>query len=154
LFDPSSEENASVKTYNAKPGEVERRWYVVDANGQILGRLASFIATRLRGKHKAAFTPYVDTGDFIIVVNADKVKLTGKKLTDKLYQHHTGYMGGLKTISARDLLAKKPQRVVELAVKRMLPNSSLGRSQFMKLKVYAGDKHPHEAQQPTPLQIS
>lgn len=143
-----------MKTYNAKPGEVERGWFVVDASGQVLGRLASFVATRLRGKHKPAFTPHVDTGDFIIVVNAQKVKLTGKKLTDKLYQRHTGYMGGLKEINARDMLAKHPERVVELAVKRMLPNTSLGRAQLRKLKVYAGDKHPHEAQQPTPLQVS
>jgi large subunit ribosomal protein L13 len=143
-----------VKTYNAKPGEVERKWFVVDAEGQILGRLASFVATRLRGKHKATFTPHTDTGDFIIIVNAEKVRLTGKKMTDKLYQHHTGYMGGLKTINARDLLQKKPARVLELAVKRMLPATSLGRSQLRKLKVYAGGKHPHEAQQPEPLRIS
>ncbi len=143
-----------MKTYNAKPGEVERKWYVVDAEGQVLGRLASFVAARLRGKHKAIYTPHTDTGDFVIIVNAEKIRLTGKKLTDKLYQHHTGYMGGLKTINARDLLQKKPQRVVELAVKRMLPSSSLGRAQFKKLKVYSGSKHPHEAQQPEPLQVS
>lgn len=143
-----------MKTYNAKPGEVERKWYVVDAEGMVLGRLASFVAARLRGKHKAAFTPYVDTGDFIIIVNADKIRLTGKKMTDKLYQHHTTYMGGLRTINARDLLVKKPERVVELAVKRMLPANSLGRAQYRKLKVYAGTAHPHEAQQPVPLQVS
>jgi len=143
-----------VKTYNAKPGEVERKWYVVDAEGMVLGRLASFVASRLRGKHKAAFTPYVDTGDFIIIVNAEKVRLTGKKMTDKLYHHHTTYMGGLRTINARDLLVKKPERVVELAVKRMLPANSLGRAQYRKLKVYAGTAHPHEAQQPVPLQVS
>lgn len=143
-----------MKTYNAKPGEVERKWYVVDAEGMVLGRLASFVASRLRGKHKAAFTPYVDTGDFIIIVNAEKVRLTGKKMTDKLYHHHTTYMGGLRTINARDLLVKKPERVVELAVKRMLPANSLGRAQYRKLKVYAGTAHPHEAQQPVPLQVS
>jgi large subunit ribosomal protein L13 len=143
-----------LKTYNAKPGEVERKWFVVDASGQVLGRLASFVAARLRGKHKAVFTPHTDTGDFIIVVNAAKVRLTGNKLTDKLYQHHTGYMGGLKTINARDLLAKKPERVLELAVKRMLPATSLGRAQMRKLKVYAGEQHPHEAQQPEPLRVS
>jgi large subunit ribosomal protein L13 len=140
-----------LKSFNAKPGEVERNWFVVDANGHVLGRLASFVAARLRGKHKAIFTPHCDTGDFIVIVNAEKIRLTGKKLTDKLYRHHTTYMGGLKTINAQDLLKTKPERLLELAVKRMLPNTVLGRNQFRKLKVYAGSTHPHEAQQPQPL---
>jgi large subunit ribosomal protein L13 len=143
-----------VKTYNAKPEDVERGWYVVDAREQVLGRLASFVAARLRGKHKATFTPHVDTGDFIIVVNASQIRLTGNKLNDKLYHRHTGYIGGLKTVTAKEMLAKKPERVVELAVKRMLPNSPLGRSQLRKLKVYPGAEHPHEAQKPEVLKIS
>jgi large subunit ribosomal protein L13 len=132
----------------AKPHEVERKWYVVDAKGKTLGRLASEVATILRGKHKPTYTPHVDTGDFVIVINASQVELTGKKLQKKIYYRHSGYPGGLKAISAGDLRATKPERMIELAVKGMLPKTKLGRAQFKKLKVYAGPEHPHQAQQP------
>jgi large subunit ribosomal protein L13 len=135
-------------TYMAKPHEVERKWYVVDAKGKTLGRLASEVATILRGKHKPTYTPHVDTGDFVIVINASQVELTGKKLQKKIYYRHSGYPGGLKAISAGDLRATKPERMIELAVKGMLPKTKLGRQQFKKLKVYAGPEHPHQAQQP------
>jgi large subunit ribosomal protein L13 len=135
-------------TYMAKPHEVERKWYVVDAKGKTLGRLASEVATILRGKHKPTYTPHVDTGDFVIVINASQVELTGKKLQKKIYYRHSGYPGGLKAISAGDLRATKPERMIELAVKGMLPKTKLGRAQFKKLKVYAGPEHPHQAQQP------
>ncbi len=141
------------KTFSAKPAEVKRDWYVVDAAGKTLGRLASEIASRLRGKHKAEFTPHVDTGDYIIVVNAEKVHVSGRKSTDKMYYHHTGYPGGIKGISFDKLIAKAPQRVLEIAVKGMLPKNSLGRAMFSKLKVYAGPEHTHAAQQPKPLEI-
>jgi len=137
-----------VKTYSAKKGEVERNWVVVDAEGQVLGRLASRIALILRGKDKPVFTPHVDTGDFVVVVNADKVVLSGKKLDDKVYYWHSGYPGGIKGIKAKDLLEKKPEELVRKAVKGMLPKNKLGRKIFGKLKVYAGPDHPHEAQQP------
>ncbi|MDD5712345.1 MAG: 50S ribosomal protein L13 [Smithellaceae bacterium] len=142
-----------MKTYFAKKGEVARDWYVVDGDGQVLGRLASEIARRLRGKHKPVYTPYTDTGDFIIVVNAEKVVLTGKKLTDKVYSHHSGYPGGIKQITAGKLLEKKPEEVLRTAVKGMLPKNTLGRAMLKKLKIYAGPDHDHEAQLPRSLTI-
>ncbi|MCP4210105.1 50S ribosomal protein L13 [Candidatus Marimicrobium litorale] len=142
-----------MKTYSAKAEEVARDWYVVDAADMTLGRLASAIAHRLRGKHKAEYTPHVDTGDYIVVVNAEKVKVTGAKTTDKMYHHHTGYPGGLKSISFEKLIDKAPERVIQGAVKGMLPRNPLGRAMFKKLKVYAGSEHPHAAQQPQALNI-
>lgn len=139
------------KTFVAKPHEVERKWYVVDAKGKTLGRLATQLATILRGKHKPIYTPHVDTGDFVIVVNADKVNLTGKKLRDKIYYHHSLYPGGLKSIRAGELRAKNPERMIRLAVWGMLPHNRLGRKLIKKLKVYAGPEHPHAAQQPEVL---
>jgi large subunit ribosomal protein L13 len=141
------------KTYVPKKGDIERAWWIVDASGMTLGRLSTVVASHLRGKHKPVFTTYEDTGDHVIVVNADKVRLTGNKLNDKLYRHHTLYPGGLKEIAAGKLMKSHPDRVIELAVKGMLPKGSLGRSMGRKLKVYAGSKHPHEAQQPKPLAI-
>jgi large subunit ribosomal protein L13 len=141
-------------TYSAKPHEVERKWFVVDATGQPLGRLASQIAHRLRGKHKAVFTPHVDTGDFIVVVNAEKVGLTGNKRAQKIYYRHTGYPGGIRSTSFEKMIAEKPTRVIELAVKGMLPKGPLGRDMYRKLRVYAGPEHRHIAQQPTPLTLS
>ncbi|MCP1146438.1 50S ribosomal protein L13 [Lysinibacillus endophyticus] len=135
-------------TFLAKGQEVERKWLVVDAEGQTLGRLASEVASILRGKHKPTFTPNVDTGDFVIVINADKIHLTGNKLEDKLYRHHTMFAGGLKTRTAGEMLEKYPTRMIELAVKGMLPKNSLGRKMFGKLHVYAGAEHPHAAQKP------
>ncbi len=135
-------------TYMAKPGSVERKWYVIDAAGQRVGRLAAEIASILRGKHKPEFTPHVDVGDFVVVINAEKVVFTGKKLQDKMYYRHSGYPGGLKTTSAAQMLEKHPERVLEMAVKGMLPHNSLGADQYRKLKVYAGPDHPHAAQQP------
>jgi large subunit ribosomal protein L13 len=142
-----------MNTYMAKPALVERKWYVVDAAGKTLGRLASEVAQILRGKHKPTFTPHIDTGDFVVIINAKQVKLTGKKLTDKMYYRHSGYPGGLREMTAGQMLEKRPERVIELAVKGMLPKGSLGRQQLKKLKVYAGEKHPHEAQQPVVLDI-
>ena len=142
-----------MKTYSAKGGEVAQDWFVVDATDKTLGRLASEIAHRLRGKHKPEFTPHVDTGDYIVVINAEKVKVTGSKRTDKMYHRHTGYPGGLKSVSFEKLIEKAPERVLEGAVKGMLPRNPLGRAMFRKLKVYAGDAHPHAAQQPQPLQL-
>ena len=142
-----------MKTYSAKPTEVDRKWYVVDANECILGRLASFVAIRLRGKHKPIYTPHVDTGDNIIVINANKVALTGKKWNEKLYYRHSGYMGGLKSMTAKQLLQKRPEDLVIRAVRGMLPKNSLGRMMLKKLKVYAGPEHPHVAQQPERLQL-
>jgi large subunit ribosomal protein L13 len=142
-----------MRTFSAKAHEVNRDWYVVDADGKTLGRLASEIARRLRGKHKPEFTPHVDTGDYIIVVNADKVHVTGRKASDKMYHHHTGYIGNLKSISFEKLQARAPGRVIEIAVKGMLPKNSLGRAMFRKLKVYAGPEHQHSAQQPKTLEI-
>ena len=141
-----------MKTYTAKPTEVESKWYVVDANGCVLGRLASFVATRLRGKHKPVYTPHVDTGDHIIVINADKIALTGRKWDEKLYYRHSGYVGGLKSITAKKLLEKRPEDLVMHAVRGMLPKNRLGRKMFKKLKVYAGSEHPHVAQEPETLQ--
>jgi large subunit ribosomal protein L13 len=143
-----------MKTYVPRQGEVTRRWWLVDAEGLTLGRLATVVASRLRGKHKASFTPFLDTGDHVIVVNAAKVVLTGRKRTDKIYRRHTGYPGGLKEIAAGDQLAKAPERVIEWAVRGMLPKGPLGRRMSRKLKVYAGATHPHEAQAPAPLPIA
>lgn len=142
-----------MKTFSAKPHEVRREWLVVDAAGKTLGRLSSEIARRLRGKHKPEFTPHVDTGDYIVVINAEKVAVTGSKMSDKVYYHHTGYIGHLKSITLEKQLQKHPERVIQTAVKGMLPKNPLGRAMFKKLKVYAGDKHPHEAQQPRALDI-
>jgi large subunit ribosomal protein L13 len=142
-----------VKTYHAKPGEVEREWLVVDATDVTLGRLASEIAQILKGKRKPQYTPHVDTGDFVIVVNASKINLTGNKLTDKEYFRHSGFPGGLKSQTLGDLLAKDPRRVVERAVKGMLPKNTLGRAMGMKLKVYAGPEHPHAAQKPRQITL-
>ncbi len=142
-----------MKTYLTPVKEIEKKWFVVDVEGKVLGRIASEIATRLRGKHKPTYSTFMDNGDIIVVVNAEKVKLTGKKLTDKVYYHHTGYMGGIKGISAEDLLEKKPTDLIFKAVKGMLPKNSLGRTQLKKLKVYAGTEHPHEAQQPEKLEL-
>ena len=137
-----------MKTYSAKPLEVERKWYVIDATDMVLGRLATVAANLLRGKTKPEYTPNVDTGDFVIIINADKVVVTGKKETEKLYRHHTGYMGGLKTVNFRTLMEKDPTMAVKKAVKGMLPHNTLGDEQLKKLKVYAGSEHPHAAQQP------
>jgi len=142
-----------MKTYSAKPKEVPQNWLVVDADGQTLGRMATEIASRLRGKHKAEFTPHVDTGDYVVVINAEKVQVTGKKDTDKKYHAYSGYPGGLRTVSFRELQDKTPEKIVKLAVKGMLPRTPLGRAMFKKLKVYAGSEHPHGAQQPQPLHI-
>jgi len=142
-----------MKTYSAKKDEIDRKWLLVDAEDKVLGRMATEIARILRGKHKAVFTPHVDTGDFIVVVNADKIRLTGKKLTDKVYYHHTGYTGNLKMTTARNLLEKKPEEVLRHAVRGMLPKNHLGRELLKKLKIYAGPEHPHEAQKPQPLEL-
>jgi len=142
-----------MKTFSAKPETVQHDWYVVDAADKTLGRLASDIATRLRGKHKPEYTPHVDTGDYIVVVNAEKVRVTGKKATNKMYYHHTGFPGGIKSISFEKLVDKAPTRALEKAVKGMLPKGPLGRAMYSKLKVYAGDAHPHAAQQPQALTI-
>ena len=141
------------KTYMAKENEVAKKWYVVDAEGLVLGRLASEIAMRLRGKHKAIFTPHNDTGDFIIVVNADKVRLTGRKMDQKMYYRHSGFIGGLKEVVAKTLLIRKPTEMLTLAVRGMLPKNSLGRRQLKKLKIYAGGEHPHSAQKPETLEL-
>jgi large subunit ribosomal protein L13 len=143
-----------MKTFSAKPLEVSREWYVVDATDKIVGRLATEIALRLRGKHKPEFTPHVDTGDFVIVVNAEKIALTGKKMTQKTYFRHSGYPGGTTFTTVEQMLAKQPERVVELAVKGMLPKNTLGRQMFRKLNVYAGAQHPHAAQKPEVLEIN
>ena len=140
-----------MKTYMANPDKIERKWYVVDAEGQTLGRLSAEIAKVLRGKNKPVFTPHVDTGDYVIVVNADKVKVTGKKLEQKIYYHHSDYVGGMKETTLREMLNKKPERVIELAVKGMLPKGPLGRQMMTKLHVYAGAEHGHEAQKPEVL---
>ena len=142
-----------MKTYVAKPQTVTREWCVVDATDKTLGRLASEVASRLRGKHKPEYTPHVDTGDHIVVVNAEKIRVTGNKLKDKVYYRHTGYIGNLKSISLEKQLEKRPERVIQAAVKGMLPRNPLGRAMFKKLHVYAGPDHPHAAQQPTELDI-
>ena len=140
-------------TYSAKQSDNTDKWYVVDAEGAILGRLASLIASRLRGKHNPLFTPHVDTGDSVIVINADKIALTGRKLEQKRYYRHSGYIGSLKTITAKKLLEKKPEDLIRFAVKGMLPKNRLGAKLFKKLKVYAGDKHPHDAQMPEVMEL-
>jgi large subunit ribosomal protein L13 len=142
-----------MKTHSTKPSEIERQWYVVDAEGQTLGRLASEIAKILKGKHKPIYAPNLDTGDFVIVVNAKKVHVTGRKMDQKLYYRHSGYPGGLKSITLREQLSKHPTRVIRSAVRGMLPHNRLGRSMLRKLKVYAGDSHPHAAQEPKPLEL-
>lgn len=142
-----------MKTFSAKTHEVKRDWFVIDASELVLGRLATEIARRLRGKHKAEYTPHVDTGDFIIVTNAEKVRVTGRKFKDKTYYHHTGHPGGIKSTTFDKLQGKHPERIIELAVKGMLPKNPLGREMYRKLKVYAGNEHPHTAQQPLQLQI-
>ncbi|MCY4356265.1 MAG: 50S ribosomal protein L13 [Gammaproteobacteria bacterium] len=142
-----------MKTYSAKQNEVPRNWLLVNAEGQTLGRMASAIASRLRGKHKAEYTPNVDTGDFVVVVNAEKVKVTGKKTTDKVYHSHSGYPGGLKSITFNELQQKSPEKIIRLAVKGMLPRTPLGRAMFRKLKVYAGSEHPHASQQPKAINL-
>ncbi len=142
-----------MKTFSAKPASVKRDWFVVDADGKTLGRMATEIARRLRGKHKAEYTPHVDTGDYIVVINAEKVIVTGKKATDKIYYRHTGYPGGIKEINFEKLQAIKPEMIIEKAVKGMLPRNPLGRAMFRKLKVYAGNEHNHAAQQPQTLEV-
>jgi len=142
-----------MKTYQAKKEELEHQWYLVNAEGKVLGRLATKLADLLRGKTKPTYTPHLDTGDFVVVVNAGKVALTGRKIKDKIYYHYTGYPGGIKEISAEKLLAKKPTEMIRIAVKGMLPKNSLGRQMLRKLKLYAGPNHPHEAQKPIPLEI-
>ena len=143
----------AMKTYSAKSSDVERKWWIVDLEGKTVGRAASEIATLLRGKHKPTFTPHVDTGDFVVCINADKVVFTGNKLDQKNYYHHSGYPGGLKSITAKDLLEKDPTAVIQAAVKGMLPKNKLGRQVIKKLKVYAADTHPHEAQKPETYEL-
>ena len=144
-----------MKTYSAKPGDIERKWFVIDAEGVVLGRLASIVAMRLRGKHKPMYTPHIDCGDHIVIINADKVQLTGNKLADKTYYRHTGYPGGIRSTTAGKILdGKHPERVVEKAVQRMIPKGPFGRQVLRKLKVYAGAEHPHEAQQPEFLDVA
>ena len=140
-----------MQTYMANPDKIERKWYLVDADGCTLGRLASGVASVLRGKNKPQFTPHVDTGDYVIIVNADKIKVTGKKLEQKIYYNHSDYVGGMRETTLKEMLAKKPERVIELAVKGMLPKGPLGRSMYTKLFVYAGPEHKHEAQKPEAL---
>jgi len=142
-----------MKTYLTPVKEIERNWLLVDADGKVLGRLATEIASRLRGKHKPTYSTFIDNGDFIVVVNADKIRLTGNKWEDKEYHHHTSYMGGLKTATAREMMEKKPTEIIRLAVQGMLPKNTLGRAQLKKLKIYAGTEHPHVAQQPTVLEL-
>ena len=143
-----------MKTISAKADDVKRDWFLVDADGKTLGRLATEIARRLRGKHKAIYTPHVDTGDYIVVINAEKVRVSGNKAKDKIYYRHSGYMGGLKETNFNDMIERSPERVIEIAVKGMLPRNPLGREMYRKLKVYAGAQHQHAAQQPQPLEIN
>lgn len=142
-----------MKTFSAKTQDVKRDWYLVDADGKTLGRIASEIARRLRGKHKAEFTPHVDTGDYIVVINAEKVRVSGRKTTDKMYHHHTGYMGNMRSFSFQKMIERAPERVLTEAVKGMLPKNPLGRAMLGKLKVYAGPNHTHQAQQPQALEL-
>ena len=150
---PQELEERTVKTYYAKPGEVEREWLLIDGEDQVLGRVAAKAAHILRGKHKPQYTPHVDTGDFVIIVNADKIRVTGNKAKDKKYYRHSGFPGGLKSESFEEAMAKHPERVIEHAVKGMLPKNTLGRAQGMKLKVYAGPDHPHAAQKPRKIEL-
>jgi len=142
-----------MKTYQAKKEEVEHKWYLVNAEGKVLGRLSTELVKILKGKNKPTYTPHMDTGDFVVVVNAGKVTLTGKKMKDKIYYHHTGYPGGIKEMNAEKLLAKKPTEMIRMAVKGMLPKNSLGRQMLRKLKIYAGSSHPHEAQKPISIEL-
>ncbi|MGZ3494661.1 MAG: 50S ribosomal protein L13, partial [Thermodesulfobacteriota bacterium] len=142
-----------MKTYQAKKEELDPKWYLVNGEGKVLGRLSTELVKVLKGKNKPTYTPHMDTGDFVVVVNAGKVTLTGKKMKDKIYYHHTGYPGGIKEMNAEKLLAKKPTEMIRMAVKGMLPKNSLGRQMLRKLKIYAGPNHPHEAQKPVPLEI-
>ena len=142
-----------MKTFSAKPADVRRDWYVVDATGKTLGRLSTELARRLRGKHKPEYTPHVDTGDYIVVINAERIRVTGNKLKDKMYHRHTGYIGNLKSISLEGLLAEAPERALQYAVKGMLPRGPLGRKMLSKLRVFAGPEHNHAAQQPIPLEV-
>ena len=142
-----------MKTFSAKPETVKRDWYLIDASGKTLGRLSTELARRLRGKHKPVYTPHVDTGDYLVVINAEKIAVTGNKLQDKMYHRFTGYVGNLKTQSLQQMLDKHPERVIEIAVKGMLPKNPLGRAMYRKLKVYSGSEHPHSAQQPQALDI-
>ena len=142
-----------MRTFTEKQAEIEREWYVVDAEGETLGRLASRVAPILKGKHKPTYTPYLDCGDFVIIINAEKVRVTGRKLDQVFYHHHSGYPGGLRSVSLREQLGKHPERVLQAAVRGMLPKNKLGRRMIKKLKVYAGDAHPHQAQQPKPLEL-
>ena len=146
-------EGEGMKTYQAKKEELDRKWYLVNAEGKVLGRLSTELAKMLKGKNKPSYTPHLDTGDFVIVVNAGKVALTGKKMKDKIYYRHTGYPGGIREMSAGELMAKKPAEMIRMAVKGMLPKNSLGRQMLRKLKIYAGPTHPHEAQKPVPLEL-
>jgi large subunit ribosomal protein L13 len=152
--DASIKKATTVRTYSPKPADVQRQWYVIDATDVVLGRLASHVATLLRGKHKPIFANHVDTGDFVIVINADKIALSGNKLEQKKAYRHSGYPGGLRSVSYGELMEKRPDKAVEKAVKGMLPKNSLGRKMAKKLKVYAGSEHPHQAQQPVPFQIT
>jgi len=142
-----------MKTFSAKPADIKRDWYVIDATDKTLGRMATEIARRLRGKHKPEYTPHIDTGDYIVVINAEKVAVTGNKASDKMYYHYTGFMGGMKSTNFEKLVAEKPEHIIQTAVKGMLPKNPLGRAMFRKLKVYAGPEHNHAAQQPQPLEI-
>ncbi len=142
-----------MKTYATKPEDIERRWWVVDAEGRILGRLASEVAKILRGKHKPYFAPHLDTGDYVIVINAAKIRVTGKKLEDKIYYRHSGYPGGLRSTTLAEMLKKRPTRVIRLAVRGMLPHNRLGRAMMRKLKIYGGESHPHQAQNPQELEL-
>lgn len=142
-----------MKTFSAKAHEVKRDWHLVDADGKTLGRLATEVARRLRGKHKPEFTPHVDTGDYVVIINAEKVAVTGNKAQNKMYHHHTGYIGNLKSINFAKLQAQHPERIIENAVKGMMPKNPLGRAMYKKLKIYSGSEHPHAAQQPQPLEL-
>lgn len=143
-----------MKTYSAKANEIVRKWYLIDATDKVLGRVASEVAKRLRGKHKAEYTPHTDTGDYIIIINAEKIRVTGNKSADKMYHHNTGYPGGLKSISFEKLIDRHPEKVLELAIKGMLPKNALGREMYRKLRVYAGAAHENQAQQPEVLEIN
>ena len=142
-----------MKTYSARPQDVRRQWHLIDAEGKTLGRLATEVARRLRGKHKPEYTPHVDTGDYIVIINAEKIHVTGRKMSDKMYHHHTGYIGNLKSINLEKLLERKPEKVLQQAVKGMMPKGPLGRAMLGKLKIYAGAEHPHAAQQPQALEL-
>jgi large subunit ribosomal protein L13 len=152
--EPTTRQGISVRTYSPKPGEIERQWHIIDASDVVLGRLATHTATLLRGKHKPTFAPHMDTGDFVVIINAGKVALTGNKRQTKVAYRHSGYPGGLKQVRYEELLSKRPDKAIELAVKGMLPHNKLARQVIKKLKVYAGPEHPHAAQQPQPFEIT